>query len=512
MNRDRIDQMLIEYFQPAGAPAGLARDVIRRAGRPTARRRRSWIGWPSSATPRGDQPGPPRAPGAPARAGPRAASSSGRARSCTTISAGGAVFFSVPVDLDDAPEFQAKVLRARGRDPVRRGAALCLGGPADRPSRRGARGGHRAGEESRAAHRALPPRAQERRRRGRLHLRHAAEGAAPRDRAGHAGARGLHEHAYRVPRGLRRICGARSRRTAWCSRPWRTRGRWATGPAGYAGPRRSRERRHSRGAARGCRGRRSPPRSTRAATPPPARSWTRRNARRWSALYGDERRFRSRVDMARYRFGEGEYKYFADALARAGGHPAPARSTRALAPVANRWAERLGVRERLPGRPARARAPLRPPRPDAAHAAAAPLRQGRLQLPAPGSLRQGRVPAPAHRSCSSEPEPDFTGGEFVLVEQRPRAQSAAQSVPLAPRGGGDLHHALPARPRRARLVPRGAAARGERDPIGGALHARRHLPRRRVARRRLRPHAVDVGPAAAERVAAAERACPWRGG
>ena len=64
-------------------------------------------------------------------------------------------------------------------------------------------------------------------------------------------------------------------------------------------------------------------------------------------LYGDEPRFRSRVDMARFRFGEGEYKYFAAPL------PEPVATMRQalyppLAPVANRWAERLGVRERFP--------------------------------------------------------------------------------------------------------------------------------------------------------------------
>jgi hypothetical protein len=67
-------------------------------------------------------------------------------------------------------------------------------------------------------------------------------------------------------------------------------------------------------------------------------------------LYGDERRFRSRVDMARFRFGEGEYKYFAAPL------PEPVATLRQtlylpLAPVANRWAERLGVRERFPPTP-----------------------------------------------------------------------------------------------------------------------------------------------------------------
>src|SRR5688572_28772453 len=64
-------------------------------------------------------------------------------------------------------------------------------------------------------------------------------------------------------------------------------------------------------------------------------------------LFTDERRFRSRVDMARFRFGVGEYKYFAA--------PLPPLVTalrthlyRRLVPVANRWAAALGASERYP--------------------------------------------------------------------------------------------------------------------------------------------------------------------
>src|SRR5215467_6623586 len=65
-------------------------------------------------------------------------------------------------------------------------------------------------------------------------------------------------------------------------------------------------------------------------------------------LYRDDRRFRSRIDMARFRFGEGEYKYFANPL------PGLVRSLRTetfpnLAPIANAWAERLGGGDRYPG-------------------------------------------------------------------------------------------------------------------------------------------------------------------
>src|SRR5688572_27482345 len=67
------------------------------------------------------------------------------------------------------------------------------------------------------------------------------------------------------------------------------------------------------------------------------------------ALYEDDRRFRSRIDMARYRFGEGEYKYFASPL------PPLVCELRErlyppLAAVANRWMQELGEAERYPDR------------------------------------------------------------------------------------------------------------------------------------------------------------------
>ncbi len=146
-------------------------------------------------------------------------------------------------------------------------------------------------------------------------------------------------------------------------------------------------------------------------------------------LYGDERRFRSRVDMARFRFGEGEYKYFAAPL------PEPVAILRQalypqLAPVANRWADRLGAREHFPA--------------DLAAMTKLCARHGQTR-PTPLLLRYGKggynclhqdlygkVAFPLQLTVLlSDPEADFTGGEFVLVEQRPRAQSVAHVVPLA---------------------------------------------------------------------------------
>ncbi len=145
-------------------------------------------------------------------------------------------------------------------------------------------------------------------------------------------------------------------------------------------------------------------------------------------LYADEARFRSRVDMARFRFGEGEYKYFTAPL------PEPVATLRralypSLAPVANRWAERLGARERFPA--------------ELAGLARLCARHGQTR-PTPLLLRYGKggynclhqdlygqIAFPLQLTVLlSDPAADFTGGEFVLVEQRPRAQSAAHVIPL----------------------------------------------------------------------------------
>ncbi len=143
-----------------------------------------------------------------------------------------------------------------------------------------------------------------------------------------------------------------------------------------------------------------------------------------AALYEDASAFRSRVEMARHRFGEGEYKYFAAPLP-----PLVADLRRALYPplaqVANRWAEALGSSERFPERH------------DALLERCAHAGQAR---PTPLVLRYreggynclhqdvyGDVTFPLQALLPlSRPGRDFTGGEFLLVEQRPRAQSAAE--------------------------------------------------------------------------------------
>jgi hypothetical protein len=145
-------------------------------------------------------------------------------------------------------------------------------------------------------------------------------------------------------------------------------------------------------------------------------------------LFDSEARFRSRVDMARFRFGVGEYKYFADPLPDLVGemreHAYPP-----LASVANRWETALKTRVRHPA--------------DLGALRVLCARRGQTK-PTPLLLRYeaggynclhqdlyGDVVFPIQLTVLlSEPGKDFEGGEFLLVEQRPRAQSRGSVVHL----------------------------------------------------------------------------------
>jgi len=144
------------------------------------------------------------------------------------------------------------------------------------------------------------------------------------------------------------------------------------------------------------------------------------------ALYADDTRFRSRIDMARYRFGVGEYKYFADPL------PPLVQELRthmyaSLAPIANRWVEALKKPERYPDHLPEFLAYCR----EHGQTRPTPLL---LYYEADGynCLHQdlyGEVAFPLQLTCFlSRHETDYTGGEFLLVEQRPRAQSRGEAI------------------------------------------------------------------------------------
>src|SRR5262245_1674062 len=147
-----------------------------------------------------------------------------------------------------------------------------------------------------------------------------------------------------------------------------------------------------------------------------------------AALYTDDSRFRSRVEMARHRFGEGEYKYFAEPLPpvvaalREGVYPF-------LAPIANGWMKALGVAERYPSTLAGLRARCR----QRGQTRPTPLLL-RYTTDGYNCLHQdvyGPVVFPLQMTVVlSQPGVNFTGGEFLVVEQRPRAQSRGEVVPL----------------------------------------------------------------------------------
>lgn len=147
-----------------------------------------------------------------------------------------------------------------------------------------------------------------------------------------------------------------------------------------------------------------------------------------AALYGEEGAFRSRVVMARHNFGSGEYKYLRYPL------PPLVAALRealypALAPLANRWHERLRLEPRFPA---------------ALGAFLARCHAAGQQRPTPLILKYeagdynclhqdlyGEHVFPIQATVLlSAPGSDFAGGEFVLVEGRPRMQSRAEVVPL----------------------------------------------------------------------------------
>lgn len=193
-----------------------------------------------------------------------------------------------------------------------------------------------------------------------------------------------------------------------------------------------------------------------------------------AALYPHSQGFRSTVVMARHGFGRGEYKYFSYPL------PPIVSELRTslyphLAPIANTWHERMGIDVRFPGD----------------HDAFISRCHGAGQTrPTPLLLQYGEGDYNAlHQDLYgehvfplqvaillSEPEADFTGGEFVLTEQRPRMQTRAEVVPL--RKGDAVIFAVHHRPQKGakgfyRVNMRHGVSRirsGHRHTLGVIFH------------------------------------------
>lgn len=169
---------------------------------------------------------------------------------------------------------------------------------------------------------------------------------------------------------------------------------------------------------------------------------TARQCDQIAGMYGEEAGFRSRVVMARHGFGRGEYRYFS--------YPLPPlilqlRTTLypLLAPIANHWHERMRVDVHFPESHDEFIARC---------AAAGQVRPTPLLLQYGAGdyncLHQdlyGEHVFPLQVAVLlSEPLNDFTGGEFVLTEQRPRMQTRAAVVPL--RKGDAVVFAVNSRP------------------------------------------------------------------
>jgi hypothetical protein len=151
-----------------------------------------------------------------------------------------------------------------------------------------------------------------------------------------------------------------------------------------------------------------------------------------AALYDEGARFRSRVIMARHGFGRGEYQYFAYPLPASIGQLRAALYSQ-LAPLANRWQEQMGRDTRFPGTHAEFLARCH----SAAQARPTPLllRYGAGDFNCLHQDLYGEHVFPMQMAVLlSRPGEEFTGGEFVLTEQRPRQQSRVDVVPL---GQGD---------------------------------------------------------------------------
>ena len=147
-----------------------------------------------------------------------------------------------------------------------------------------------------------------------------------------------------------------------------------------------------------------------------------------AALFAHDDLFRSHVHMARHGFGKGEYRYFNYPLPPVVAALRDALYPR-LAPIANAWNERMGLAERYPAAHrefldrCRAAGQSRP--------TPLLLQYGAGDFNCLHQDLYGELAFPIQVAVLlSQPDEDFTGGEFVLTEQRPRMQSRVEVVPL----------------------------------------------------------------------------------
>lgn len=156
--------------------------------------------------------------------------------------------------------------------------------------------------------------------------------------------------------------------------------------------------------------------------------FTPEECRSLAALYPQEGHFRSHVHMGRHGFGKGEYRYFKYPLPDLIGGFRTALYPH-LSQIANGWNERMGIEHRYPNEHATFLKQCH----DMGQRRPTPL----LLQYVPGDFNclhqdlYGDLAFPLQVAVLlSEPGQDFTGGEFVLTEQRPRMQSRAEVVPL----------------------------------------------------------------------------------
>lgn len=186
-----------------------------------------------------------------------------------------------------------------------------------------------------------------------------------------------------------------------------------------------------------------------------------------AALYSQTARFRSRVVMARYAFGKGEYQYFSYPLPDMVAELRTALYRR-LAPIANEWNERMRIDTRYPTE----------------HDKYLDIcRRAGQQRPTPLLLQYGDGDyCCMHQDLYgdlvfpmqvvillAEPGRDFTGGEFLLVEQNPKGLSRAEVLPL--RQGDAVAFAVNHRPAKGK---RGTFRVNLRHGVSRLRSGRRH--------------------------------------